>query len=164
MFDKEAFGEFLVNSIPGARFASGKRAVLFRCPYCGDSHKNPRSAHFYVLLNPESPNMLIRYYCHLCHNTGVVNHNTLMEWGIYETGINVELSEFNKKVSSDKDNVQFIDRNIYKLDNKFILDNDLSRYKLSYINKRLGTNLSYQDLDVQNGTEAISYLILRDNH
>lgn len=146
MLNKEQFGEFLVNSIPGAKFASGRRTVLFRCPFCGDSQKNSRSAHFYILLNPESPNMMIRYYCQKCHATGIVDHNTLMEWGVYDSNMNVELSEFNKKVKKEQDNTQFIDRNIYKLDNRFILDNDLSRYKLSYVNKRLGTNLNYNDI------------------
>ena len=146
MLDKEQFGEYLVRSIPGAKFASGNRTVLFRCPYCGDSQKSMRSAHFYILLNPESPNRLIRYYCQKCHATGIINHNTMMEWGLYDSNINVELSEFNKKVSNDRDNAQFIDRNIYKLDNRFILDNQLSRYKLDYINKRLGTNLDYNEI------------------
>lgn len=146
MFDKLLFGEFLINSIPGARWASGNKAILTRCPFCGDSIKNPKSAHFYILLNPESPNMLIRYYCHKCHETGVLNRETLSNWGIYDSNINVELTEFNKKVSSERSNIQFINKNIYKLDNKFILDNELSRFKLSYINNRLGTELSYEDI------------------
>ncbi len=146
MFDKEEFGQFLVNNIPGAKFASGNRVIVMRCPICGDSVKNPRSAHFYILLNPENPNSLIRYYCHKCHATSVLNHSTLLEWGIYDSSIGVALSEFNKKAANNKENFQYLDRNIYNLSNTFILDNELSRYKLDYINKRLGTNLGYDEI------------------
>lgn len=144
--DKQIFGQFLVDNIPNAKWASGNRVVTMRCPLCGDSTKNPRSTHFYILLNPETPNTLIRYYCHKCHGSGIVTHETLMEWGLYDSAINVSLSEFNKKAVKEKENSQFLSKDVYNLNNKFILDNELSRYKLDYINKRLGINLDYNEI------------------
>lgn len=144
MLNIEEFGQFIINNIPGAKFASGKRAINFRCPFCGDS-SNPRSAHFYLLLNENSP---IIYYCHRasCNATGILTHSLLMEWGIYDIKLSVELAKHNKTALTYSENKKYVDKSVYNLSNNFILDNKLSRYKLDYINKRLGTNLSYNEI------------------
>lgn len=145
MLNIKEFGDFLINNIPGARYASGERVILMRCPFCGDSD-DPRKAHLYILLNTGSDYNVITCYCQKCKTSKVLTHSLLMEWGIYDSNINVELIEYNKKALSDPRNDKFIDKPIYNLSNTFILDNELSRYKLSYINKRLGTNLDYNEI------------------
>ena len=47
MLNIKEFGDFLINNIPGARYASGERVILMRCPFCGDSD-DPRKAHLYI--------------------------------------------------------------------------------------------------------------------
>ena len=142
MFNMETFAELIINTVPRARYASGKKELLMRCPLCGDS-ENPKSAHFYISLDDTKP---IFYYCQKCKGTGIVTHSTLMEWGIYDPNINVDIIEYNKKKLNDSKNFKFIDKEIYKLNNEFVTINEASDKKLAYINERLGTNLSYQEI------------------
>lgn len=142
MFNMNEFSELIINNIPGAKYASGKKEILMRCPLCGDSD-NPKSAHFYISLDDTKP---IFYYCQKCKGSGIVTHSSLMSWGIYDSKINVSIIEYNKAMMNRVENRRFNDKEIYYLTNNFITDDNASRQKLSYINKRLGTNLNYQDI------------------
>ena len=142
MFNMEDFAELIINTIPRARYASGKRELLMRCPLCGDSD-NPKSAHFYISLDDTKP---IFYYCQKCKGTGIVTHSTLMDWGIYDSNINVDIIEYNRQKLNDSKNFRFIDKQVYRLDNNFITKDRISDNKLAYINDRLGTSLTYDDM------------------
>lgn len=130
--------------IPSARLASGGKEILMRCRYCSDS-VNQSSAHMYVKL-PYDDNIML-FNCFKCHTKGIVTHKTLLDWGIYDdVNIMVEVSKYNTKVSKLDKNRKYVDKDVYVLYNKMITDNKLSEIKLKYINKRLGTSLSYEDL------------------
>lgn len=139
---QEELKEILLETMPLAGPASGGRFVVFRCPYCPDG-KNPTSKHFYVGLGYD--NSLPFFYCHLCHSTGIVTPEVLSEWGVYDIELGINLKLYNKKIYSLPQNKDK-DKEIYKLNNTFISDNDLSRAKLKYINSRIGQDLSYKDL------------------
>lgn len=134
--------QHILATMPNAKLVAGNKQILTRCIYCGDSI-HAKSAHFYISVDPEKP---FYYYCHKCHETGLVTHNKLMEWGIYDQELNINIIKHNKNMLSKKENIKFLDRVVYKLNNSFISDNDLSKIKLKYINNRLGINLEYQDL------------------
>lgn len=151
--------KLLLATMPIAKLVSGGRQVLTRCPYCGDS-KDPKSGHFYIRV---VEGKVFFYYCQKCHCTGVISHNKLMEWGLYDQNVNSKIIEYNKELFGKKENLKFVDSIIYNLNNTFISDNELSQMKLKYINNRLGTDLVYDDL-LKNKIVLNLYDLLKTNY
>ena len=143
--NSQEYLDYLLNYLtPWARPASGKREVQTRCKYCEDS-KTYSHGHFYIQI-PQSDEELSYYYCQKCHSKGIVTANKLMEWGIYDSELCLNIAEHNKKASKygrNKDNLSNV---IYRLNNTFVSQDRISEIKLLYINKRLGTNLNYNDV------------------
>lgn len=139
----QEFKEFLLNNIPTAK-PSGSNHVICRCFLCGDSNKHSNSAHFYISLGDnDAPYM---FYCQLCNECGIITPKFLMNMmSIYDTTMNIQISNHNKNKLSLTKNSKYNDNKIYYLNN-YIEDSDLSRVKLNYINKRLGLNLDYSEL------------------
>lgn len=135
----EKLRDILLDKIPMCSLASGGRLVVFRCPFCGDSH-NPTSKHFYVNLGFSGEPFM--YYCHKCKTSGLLNNNLLMSWGIYDVDLCVAVSKYN----SNSRFIEHKDDYIYNLYNVYIDDNKINKIKLKYINDRLGTNLSFNDI------------------
>ena len=69
----------------------------------------------------------------------------LTKWGIYSNEASRYLSEHNKRCYSSPKNRKYLDRDIYRLNNNFITDCRESELKLNYINRRLGTNIDYNE-------------------
>lgn len=140
--DIDKYKEFLLSKIPSAKLVSGGREINCRCMYCSDS-KNPRKGHFYISIpNGDEPS---KFNCFKCSSSGWVTTKKLIEWGIYDPEIGMELNSHNKKVMKSPyymSNMRYNSFNI-KYDN--ITDDRLTRYKLDYVNKRLGTSLTYDD-------------------
>lgn len=129
--------------IPSAKICSGGKEIVMRCKYCGDSI-NQRSAHLYVCLGyNDEPNY---FHCFKCHTSGLVNHNTLIEWGIYDQDLLTGIAKHHKYTLSLDKNRKYKDSEIYILNNNYISYNKLSEVKLKYINKRIGCNLDYSDI------------------
>jgi hypothetical protein len=130
----------ILMRMPRAKLASGGKEVTTICPYCGKYH-------FYISL-PSHEDDVPLFHCFYanCLASGIVTHQTLMSWNIYDIDIGVELTKYNKRVLSLEKNRKFKDSDIYKLNNTFVTDNELSQIKLKYINNRLGINLTYDDL------------------
>lgn len=138
-FSKD-YTQFLLSTIPTAKVASGGREVKCRCFYCPDS-KDPKHSHFYISI-PEG-GQPSKYYCQKCGSRGFVTHNTLLDWGVWDDQVALELIEYNKTVKIQSSNNRL---KIYRLINQLPRDNDISKFKLGYINSRLGTNYTYDDL------------------
>lgn len=132
--------ELLLASMPLASPASGGTHVVFRCPFCGDSH-NMRSKHFYVKVGLDGSHPV--YYCQKCKTSGLLTTPILNSWGIYDIDLNVNLSKSYKNRKIIRSNYA---KNNYSLTNNYTADNELSKVKLDYINKRIGTQLNYKDL------------------
>lgn len=138
--------KMLLLQMPGAREAAGGKEVVMFCPYC-ESHKFGKDAeHFYVSI-PIDDNVSV-FHCFRadCLMSGVTTADKLMEWGIYDQDTAIELTKHNKYALSLDKNKKFKESQIYRLNNTYISDNKLSEVKLKYINNRLGTNLSYNDI------------------
>lgn len=142
--DIKEYKTYLLQNIqPWAKEASGGREINCRCFYCPDS-KDRRKGHMYIKI-PQTSNDVSTFYCQKCKTAGVVTSKVLMEWDAYEPSMAAELSMYNKEVLSKPQNRMFKGYDIYRIYNDYITDCNLSRYKLDYINKRLGVNLTYQD-------------------
>lgn len=138
------YAQYLMTHIkPICKPASGGRWLNCRCFYCPDS-KNPNHAHMYISI-PQSENDVSVYYCQKCKAVGLVTSQKLIEWNIFDSSIGVELNKWNRKNMNLPQNMKYKGSVIYRLINDYIEDDDLSRFKLKYINDRLGLNLSYQD-------------------
>lgn len=135
----------LLLHIPSARIASGGREVVIRCMYCGDSKKNRSSAHLYIKLPIDNDIMV--FNCVKCHTCGIVTAERIQEWcNNIDPQDLIDVSLYNKKVSSLSKNKKYLDKKVYRLSNDYVTKNKLSEIKLKYINGRLGLNLSYEDI------------------
>jgi len=133
----------ILNTDKFAKLVSGNKEILTRCKFCPDS-SNMNHAHMYISTGQNDEP--IYFYCHKCNTTGIVTHKRLLEWGIYDVNLGSNLINYNKDVLKLSKNKRFKDSEIYKLNNSFISNNNLSKVKLDYINNRLGLNLTYNDL------------------
>ena len=144
MLDTTRYREFLLRSIPGAKPASGGKEVNCRCFECPDS-KDIKHGHFYISI-PQSENKASEFYCQKCHCRGYVTHKKLIQWGIYDDAIAIDLYQHNSKLLSSGNTRKINFRETYQLYNDYINKDDLSAVKLRYINNRIGSNFSYDDL------------------
>ena len=139
----DTYRQFLLDSIPSARPASGGRFVQCRCFECGDS-KDPTHAHMYIAI-PQADDEVSWAYCHKCQMHVVMSPYILTKWGLYSTEASKYLAEHNKQCYSSPKNRKYLDRDIYRLSNNFVTDCRESELKLKYINNRLGTNIDYAE-------------------
>ena len=143
ILNSDEYISFLTSHIkPFAHPVAGRREVNCRCFYCADS-SNMRKGHFYISVPKEDEPSY--FYCQKCHSQGIVTNDKLIEWGIFDSNMGVELTKYNAKVLSLTKNKKFLDSMIYNIRNTFVTEDKLSLYKLRYINERLGTNLTLKD-------------------
>lgn len=142
--DSNRYREFLLSRIPTARIASGGRQINCRCMYCPDS-KDPKSAHMYISI-PQTLGEPSLFYCHKCHVAGVVTFKSLIEWDIYDDQMAMDLIEYNKLCSTNYEYRKYSNSIHYRIRSTTTTENDLSAFKLKYINNRLGCNFTYKEL------------------
>ena len=143
--DVDRFIEIMTTSIkPFAKVVAGRSEINCRCFYCSDSD-NPIKGHFYIKVPGNDD--ISYFYCQKCHAHGVVTQAKLMEWGIYDSQFGLELTQYNAKVLKLAKNQRFISSisSVFNVKNTKITIDKLTEYKLKYINKRIGTNLTYDD-------------------
>lgn len=122
----------------------GVNHIVTRCFYCPDS-KNRNHGHMYILIPPDKSNTPSYFYCQKCHSSGLVTSARLLDWGIYEYTMAADLTSYNSKVLLLPENRKFRDSETYRVNNTLISNDKLTMYKVEYINKRLGTNLTIKD-------------------
>ena len=138
------YKNYLLSAIPSAKLASGGTVINCRCFECGDS-QNIKSAHLYISIpqDNEKPSL---YYCHKCGAAGVVNHTTLIKWGIFDPEIATSLTNFNKQLSRSSKFKKYFDTSRHQIRHSYTTINDDSEIKLHYMCNRLGYQFSYQEL------------------
>ncbi len=144
--DIEQYKNFMLSRIPGSKLVSGGREIQCRCfnTSCEDCYDYRSHGHFYISIpTDDEPS---KYNCFKCGYSGIVTHNTLLEWNIFEASIAEELVKYNNSIKGKKSNDKYFNRTIYNVYNPITKVSDVSEYKLAYINNRLGTNLSYEDI------------------
>ena len=142
---QERLREFLKNKFPDARNASGHKEVVIRCRFCGDSQSDRGARHLYISMGTDqAPPM---YNCFKCGESGILSPKVLMELVNCEDSGELLSDLRNNNTRIIKTSKHLIkNRKVFNIKNNFISDTDLSRAKLTYINKRLGLNLTYDDL------------------
>ena len=142
--DMNHYRDYLLRTMTGARIASGGKMINCRCKYCPDS-KNPEHAHMYISI-PSQEGEPSLYYCHKCHASGLVSYKTLIEWDIYDDQIAIDLIRYNKECSIYSSFRKYTANIHYNVRCINTTENEVSEYKLHYINSRLGTHYTYQNL------------------
>lgn len=140
----DKFKEFLLANIPGANLASGGKVINARCRECPDS-SNLSSKHFYIIF-PKKDGAPVYYYCHKCHCSGVVTHKKLIAWGLYDKDVNLDLLNYNESIKYNPSVSKYFNNQTYRIYNTQTTIDESSIRKLNYINERIGTNLSFNDL------------------
>lgn len=136
MIQKEQIKQYLLQVLNNPSVVSGGSEIACPCPFCGEQRKKLYIGPFDLSDNP------IQYNCFVCGTNGYVDQYFLDNCGI-STQIDPEVLKSNKGNSYK---TKGIDQDIYHNINWFqITDNELSKYKLNYINRRLGTQLTFQD-------------------
>ena len=64
---------------------------------------------------------------------------------IYDSGITIELSDYNKSILSRPGNRIYRTNIIHKINNLYISDIELAKEKLKYINDRLGIKMTFKE-------------------
>lgn len=147
--DFEERMKMLLRQLPDAKLASGGNEITLRCRYCGDSQRNHSDRHMYVKLPDFRTPMLYNCYRANCRAKGIVTYDKLLQWGVDLTDEDIqEIIAYNKKVLNMDNNKILRDRDIYILNNRYINNDKYDFYdkKISYINNRLGTSLTHEDL------------------
>ena len=121
---------------------SGGKELLTRCKYCSDS-RNPNNGHFYIKIPMDDE--LILFNCFKCGSKGILTPKVALEWGIVETEFITFLAEYNKRVGGLSKNRMIVHSDKYRLNYDYVTNDDITKIKLDYINKRIGTNLSVDD-------------------
>ena len=139
--NRDEYRTFLLNNLYGAHAESGGDEVVCKCKYCAD-----KMDHYHMSISiPRSEAEPSLFNCWICHSSGIVTANRLIEWGIYDTEWCVEVTKHNAAVMKvNPSSYHKFGNAIY---NTFIinLENDSNKAKLDYINDRLGTSLTIQE-------------------
>lgn len=134
-----------LKKLPIVSLTANKNEISVRCPFCGDSTKNRFHSHLYIKLNVVE-NEPYTYYCQRCQASGYVDRKLI---NLLFTNISdnfdllVNLGNYNKKAKRVS---KAVTREVANIKVPLPEDNKLNRYKLNYINKRLNTQLTLEDL------------------
>lgn len=110
-------------------YPAGLNEYRIRCPFCGDSQKNFKSAHMYLKCSRDETEPII-YHCFKCNKSGKLNNDFL--------------KLLNIKVEIDENN--FINNRLFNFKNhKIDLSNELIQSSINYIKYRLGDGLTQDD-------------------
>lgn len=158
--------EFLLLQ-PGAHISPSERELTFRCPFCGDSRSSSTTTSFSINIDPKSENFL-RYQCFRasCLSKGIVNEEFLSMLGFSRYENVSEIFRFNNS-KTKKIGGKYISK--YKKELVYCTSDKtkVNDAKLKYINKRLGLNLDYSDLEelkiILNLNDLIDYNKIKIN-
>lgn len=139
------FKRNLITEITETIFPSGYKnnELGVRCPFCGDSRKDPRHYHLNIRINPDDDMPLV-FRCLRCNTSGILNSELLAMIGASSSEYGMELKKYNKL--SCKKNGIIINKKGINLKIPEVKITDKVKQKHAYIEERLGLNLDIQEL------------------
>lgn len=116
-----------------------------RCPFCGDSRKDPNAARLYI--KNEAP---YKFICFNCEMAGIVDENFLNRLQLKESSFDISqfIKQKNQEVSRKGNfkTANFIKMPYFRKKLDFSITRQKDVKKLEYLNKRLGTTLTMDDV------------------
>ena len=151
MLDKDKLKRFLLSHFPNAHTAAGGKEVVIRCPFCGDSQKDMRDAHFYIGLQTQYDTdryqVPPKYHCFLCNKGGTLTGELLLEmlnYNVDDESIIHDLNVLaNKSKKSRSSKTKLFKKYSYTTIG-CVQNSELDLEKLNYINNRLGLSLTIE--------------------
>ena len=136
-----------LKTLPVWDLTTNRKEISVRCPHCGDSYKNARSTHLYIKLDVQEGEPHT-YYCQRCKAKGIVNQEFLRQLHIYDSELSVAIGINLKEAMLNSNRKVIHSLKKAKLELPEIdEENPYSKVKLKYINDRLGSDLTYKDLN-----------------
>lgn len=140
----EDFIRMIQSFYPEAKPVAGRRELVLRCRECGDSD-NIKHAHLYVKV-PQSDTELSFYHCKKCDSTGLVDDKFLRKYGCTDQMLLINVLQHINKIKSISTRTYLYSFDKYPLKNTYISARPYNKAKLDYINKRIGSSLTYESL------------------
>ncbi len=142
----DSIKEYMLLNFKRARIIPSGKELACACPYCGDSKSDPFATSFYINIDPNSEKFL-NYHCFRasCGVSGLVNEEFLDTYGFNQRESIKDLNTFlsNRGV---KTGGKYKSKHSKYISNVLTKPTKVTDKKLSYINTRLGLNLTYDDL------------------
>ncbi len=133
-----------LKTLPRYKESTDGRQCVVKCHFCGDSTKSD-TGHLSIKIDvDEGEGLLFKCFRADCQHKGILTSSILQDMGCNDLDTLLELAGYNKTINKSIEkgfNVK-TNRN-YQLVNLSISDN---KKKLDYINQRLGTNFTTEDL------------------
>lgn len=133
-----------LKQVQSARMINSDQIVL-RCPLCGDSKKSLTKARFYVKINLKADEPIL-YHCFNCECSGILTPSILRSLKINDLQINSGLLRYNNSTIGKVNKSLGIKNNDFNFLIPRPQEDEKTVRKLDYINKRLGTNMSIDEL------------------
>ena len=138
--------EYLLTTLNRSHIIPSGKELACACPFCGDSKSDQFATSFYINIDPTSEKFM-QYHCFraACNASGIINEEFLDNLGFTNRDCVKDLNMFfaNRGISVGG---KYRSKNSKSLVNVINTKNPLSEKKREYINKRLGLDLSYEDL------------------
>lgn len=127
------------------KLSSDGRQISLSCIFCGDSSHDRDAKHLSIKIEPDDGEPVL-YRCWLakCGKSGILNTYVLQQLGITDLEVISELSAYNRSINKNYDKL-FVVRKPKKYE-PVNLASQYNEEKLAYINRRLGTNLTFGDM------------------
>lgn len=136
--------QILLNE-PYAKFNTNKTEIMMRCPFCGDSVKHAYSTHLYIKVDNDGDSPY-PYYCQRCTTTGIIDKDFFKALKIKDTDLLISVIDFNKKATKNKKKYsKSMQKTLIRLPETY-KNTRRNHMKLAYINQRIGTDLTLDDL------------------
>lgn len=140
--------EQLHKLFPDAKDCGNKKEISINCPLCNREGNIDRGHHMYISLGYDNKPPMYNCFRNMNHR-GILTESVLKEFSnqsqYLDTALLEEIDNYNKKVTTfNRNRLNNYTSRRLKFDCVENTENNL--YKLNYINKRLGLNLSYNDI------------------
>ena len=122
--------------------------LQMRCPFCGDSKKDPNKKRLYIKLNQDDPSSPIVYNCFNdnCDASGVLTASTLRSFNIHDMQLSGAVTAYNKNVVGKINKKLGYSSNNFNFEIPRPKNTANNRLKKKYIEDRLGLKLTAQEL------------------
>lgn len=145
---QEQLREQLHRLFPDFKETADKKEMMINCPICAEEGRPDKNYHMYISLGYDNKPPMYNCFKNSTHR-GLLTKSFLERYSQYaqylDSGFVEELNKYNSKVT-DLGRYRTNKTGNYGFSVKNQNDNELSRLKLGYINKRLGINLSLEDM------------------
>lgn len=130
-----------------------------RCPYCGDSSKNQNTGHLYIHINVED-NLPMVYHCFKCEEQGIITKDVLSALDISDVNLHAMVSSFNKSADRFR-SMRYLageETLMFPYERPEVTKNE----KTEYIEKRLGTSLTIEELTKMKVVTSLREFLLKN--